>query len=48
MKTDLQKIPGVGKNIERHLLNIGYDSIESLKGQNPGGDVSERCSFQRI
>ncbi len=32
---DLQKIPGVGKNIEEDLLNIGIRRIEDLKGKDP-------------
>lgn len=32
---DLQKIPGVGKNIEEDLLNIGIRTIEDLKGKDP-------------
>lgn len=31
---DLQKIPGVGKNIEEDLLNIGIRRIEDLKGKS--------------
>jgi len=34
-KTDLTKIPGIGKNMAQHLVNAGYTTIESLKGQNP-------------
>lgn len=32
---DLQKIPGVGKRIEKHLLDIGIQSIADLKGKDP-------------
>ncbi|QNK40738.1 helix-hairpin-helix domain-containing protein [Caproicibacter fermentans] len=32
---DLRQIPGIGKNIEQDLINIGYDSVASLVGQNP-------------
>lgn len=35
MKSDLQRIPGVGKRIEQHLLDIGIDSVASLVGQHP-------------
>ena len=34
-KSDLQKIPGVGPNIEQDLLNLGYSSVASLKGADP-------------
>ena len=46
MGSDLQKIPGVGKNIEKHLMNIGYDSIESLKGQNPQEMYLKDCAYK--
>lgn len=32
---DLTNIPGVGKRIEKHLINIGYNSVDSLKGADP-------------
>ena len=33
--TDLTIIPGIGKNMAKHLANAGYPTIESLKGQDP-------------
>lgn len=35
MKTDLQKIPYVGKETEKDLILLGFDSIASLKGADP-------------
>ncbi len=35
MQSNLQTIPGVGKNMERHLLELGYTSVASLKGESP-------------
>ena len=35
MKTDLTKIPGVGPNMEKHLVSLGYSSLDSLKGADP-------------
>lgn len=32
---NLQKIPGVGKNMEQHLIQLGYHNIESLKNADP-------------
>ena len=32
---DLQKIPGIGKNMEKHLNNLGFYTIESLKNADP-------------
>ena len=34
-KSDLQKIPGVGANMEKYLQNIGIRCIADLVGQNP-------------
>ena len=33
--SDLQKIPGVGANMEKHLHNIGIRCIADLKGKDP-------------
>ncbi|MDR1657836.1 MAG: helix-hairpin-helix domain-containing protein [Deltaproteobacteria bacterium] len=32
--TDLTNIPGIGKNMEQHLIRAGYPDIDSLKGQD--------------
>lgn len=32
--TDLMNIPGVGINMKRHLLNLGIQCVEDLKGQD--------------
>ena len=32
-KSDFQNIPGVGPNMEKHLLLLGYKSISDLKGE---------------
>ena len=46
MATDLTLIPGIGKNMARHLSNAGYPDIESLKGQDPEGIYRKDCLFQ--
>ena len=33
-KTNLTQIPGFGAKMSQHLMNAGYPTIESLKGQN--------------
>ncbi len=43
MKTELRKIPGVGPNIEQDLINLGYTTIESLRGQNPEEMYRKDC-----
>lgn len=35
MKTDLQTIPGVGKNMAGHLEAIGVTCVEDLAGRDP-------------
>ncbi len=32
---DLQKIPGIGANMEQHLNNIGIRKIADLRGRDP-------------
>ncbi len=41
--SELRKIPGVGKNIEQDLINLGYTTIESLRGQNPEEMYMKDC-----
>ena len=43
---DLQKIPGVGKNIEEDLLNIGIRTIEDLKGKDPEELYQMDCIYK--
>ena len=35
VKTNLQKIPGVGPNISEDFQEIGINSVEDLRGKNP-------------
>ncbi|MEL7565709.1 MAG: helix-hairpin-helix domain-containing protein [Dehalobacterium sp.] len=46
MKTELRKIPGVGKATEQDLIEMGYTSIESLKGQNPQNMYDQHCALK--
>ena len=41
--SDLRKIPGVGKNMEQQLFDIGIKSLEDLKGKNPEELFEESC-----
>lgn len=43
MKTVLRNIPGVGANIEKHLIDLGYDSVESLSGCEPQEMYERDC-----
>lgn len=33
--SDLQKVPGIGENIMKHLHAIGINCIDDLKGKDP-------------
>lgn len=46
MKSDLQRIPGVGPAMERFLLELGYRNVASLKGQDPQ-EMYDRSCLQR-
>lgn len=35
MKTPLQKIPGVGKNMAAHLESLGICCVEDLREKDP-------------
>jgi predicted flap endonuclease-1-like 5' DNA nuclease len=43
---DLTRIPGVGKNMARHLTAAGYPDIASLKGQDPENIYARDCLAQ--
>lgn len=48
MKTDLQKIPYVGKETEKDLLLLGFDSIASLRGANPEKMYERECALKGV
>jgi hypothetical protein len=39
----LRKIPGVGKIIAQDLYDLGFRSVEDLKGQDPERMYHEHC-----
>lgn len=43
MDKGLRAIPGVGKNIEKYLMNLGYATLEDLKGQDPEEMYERDC-----
>ncbi len=45
---ELQQIPGVGKEISRDLWNIGFRSIQGVKGQDPDKLYKKLCNFKGI
>lgn len=44
--TDLRKIPNVGEATEKTLLQLGYDSAESLKGISGEELYRKECEFK--
>jgi hypothetical protein len=44
-KSDLERIPGIGKNMAQHLINLGYPTVTSLKGQNAEEIYNKDCVF---
>lgn len=45
-KNDLKNIPGIGKNMEMHLFNIGIRKIDDLIGQDPEELFWRDCEFK--
>lgn len=48
MKTDLQKIPYVGKKTEKDLILLGFDSIASFKGADPEVMYEKECALKGV
>ncbi|MEJ6950772.1 helix-hairpin-helix domain-containing protein [Natronospora cellulosivora (SeqCode)] len=46
MKSDLQEIPGVGRKIEEYLIEMGYSTLESLKGEDPESLYDMLCDIK--
>lgn len=46
MKTDLLKIPNVGKNTKEDLINIGIHCMEDLKGKDPEKLYQADCQYK--
>ena len=46
--SSLTDIPGIGNNMARHLINAGYPTVDSLKGQNPEEVYIRDCLFQGV
>ena len=46
MKSELERIPGVGPNMARRLADIGYTTLNSLRGEDPEHIYQKDCLFQ--
>jgi hypothetical protein len=42
-KTELQRIPGVGRETEKDLIRLGFSTIASLKGADPEEMYEREC-----
>jgi hypothetical protein len=45
-KSELEQIPGVGKNMAKHMINAGFPTLESLKGADPEEIYLRDCAYQ--
>lgn len=45
---DLRTIPGVGKETEKDLVMLGYNSVSSLKGVNPEELYERECIMRGV
>ena len=43
---NLRTIPGIGKDMEQHFFNIGIQTIDDLKGADPGELDRKDCEFK--
>ena len=45
-KTELQRIPGVGKSIEQDLIGMGITKISQLENKNPQLLYEQLCAIK--
>ena len=48
MENDLRKIPGIGKNMEQHLLDIGINCVKDLVGKDPEVLFERDCTLKGL
>ncbi|MFH0776837.1 MAG: helix-hairpin-helix domain-containing protein [Patescibacteria group bacterium] len=46
MKSELERIPGVGKSIARDFAELGFSQIAELKNQNPEDLYLRFCALK--
>ncbi len=46
-KTNLKKIPGIGKSMEKDLLDLGIKKISDLKGKDPETMYSDLIKLRK-
>ena len=45
-KSPLRAIPGIGPDMEKHLLRLGYHDVPSLRGADPEEMYERDCALQ--
>ncbi len=45
MMSNLRKIPGIGIEMEKDLIKLGYDTVNSLIGANPDEMYDRICEL---
>jgi len=45
-ETDLRLVPGIGAKKEQELIELGYDSLQSLKNADPEELYFQACAKQ--
>ncbi len=48
MGTGLQRIPGVGRAIEKRLNGLGYGEVEALAGQSAEDMYARDCALEGV
>lgn len=43
---ELQRIPGVGKQVAQDLLDLGYTAVDQLAGEDPQAMYANLCALQ--
>ncbi len=46
--SELRKIPGIGREMEKDLLALGYTTIDSLKGADPQEMYDRMCGITGV
>jgi len=44
-KHELERIPGIGKRMAQDLIDLGYQTIDSLKDQDPQKMYEQLCAI---
>ncbi|UCH85873.1 MAG: pathogenicity locus [Candidatus Latescibacterota bacterium] len=45
-KTPLESLPGIGPNLAKDLIDLGFNNPSDLRGQDPEAMFSELCDLR--